>query len=117
MDVWCWGRVNLYRLDFRTPSNATMLSSGGIHACILDINQKARCWGGDNVGQAAVPLDSATYPPSILDYSNDPLDINGEDPSMRIYEYVPGYSTPLRTKQHVNMAIFFPEFALADSAT
>eukprot|EP00439_Symbiodinium_sp_Y106_P067441 s2885_g11.t1 len=76
MDVWCWGRVNLYRLDFRTPSNATMLSSGGIHACILDINQKARCWGGDNVGQAGVPLDSATYPPSILDYSNDPLDIN-----------------------------------------
>ncbi|CAE7559605.1 ppt1 [Symbiodinium natans] len=115
LEVWCWGRVSLYRLDFRTPGNATALSCGGIHACILDIDQKARCWGSDNVGQSGVPLDAATYPPSILDYSNDPLDINGEDPSMRIYEYIPGYSTPLRTKQHINMAIFFAEFALAGS--
>ena len=29
-------------LNFQTPGNATMLSSGGIHACVLDTNKKAR---------------------------------------------------------------------------
>ena len=33
-----------------------MFSPAFMHCC------QARCWGGDNVGQAAVPLDSATYP-------------------------------------------------------
>ena len=29
-------------LNFQTPGNATILSSGGIHACVLDTNKKAR---------------------------------------------------------------------------
>lgn len=29
-------------LNFQTPGNATILSSGGIHACVIDTNKKAR---------------------------------------------------------------------------
>jgi len=103
MDVWCWGRVDQYGLNFQTPGNATILSSGGIHACVLDTNKKAKCWGGNTVGQATVPVDAATYPPSIMEFANDPFDIMEEDSSVRLTPYIAGYTEPKRTYQHIMM--------------
>lgn len=64
----------------------------------------ATCWGGDTVGQAAVPVDGATRPPSIMEYANDPFDIDSVDPTVRIKQYVAGYTEPVRVNQHVLMA-------------
>lgn len=36
------------------------ISVGGIHVCAVTLAGGARCWGGDNVGQATVPRDIGT---------------------------------------------------------
>ena len=117
MNVWCWGRVTQYGLNFQTPGNATALASGGTHACVLDVNKKAICWGGNQVGQATVPVDGATVPPLIMEFANDPFDIMEEDPLVRLTPFIDGYTEPKRTFQNIMMDILFPEFALTDTPT
>eukprot|EP00931_Biecheleriopsis_adriatica_P040733 TRINITY_DN23337_c0_g1_i1.p1 TRINITY_DN23337_c0_g1~~TRINITY_DN23337_c0_g1_i1.p1 ORF type:complete len:4853 (-),score=966.29 TRINITY_DN23337_c0_g1_i1:13-14571(-) len=108
---WCWGRVSQYDLNFNTPKNGSFLSTGGIHACVILSNQKVRCWGGNTVRQTNVPIDRATYPPSIMEWANDPQDISEEDPLVRVKQFIPGYTEPVRTFQHLNFGLYLPEWA------
>ena len=64
-EVWCWGKNDFGQCghsggDTHVPTrvaglNATSITVGAAHSCVLDLSGQAQCFGSNTVGQLGVP--------------------------------------------------------------